>query len=241
MATKLGIVPTQTTTAPRRRASEIAQPLLSPKSSRWPDRLRCHQESGKPAAEGCPRSPHLSKPAIQAEIVKAVQEQFRPAQLELEGVTDQPDFASLVAKTAELVQQQTINIPRIQMVPIGVVKSGFKPFDLKLETLISGPSEELWRQYLRTGERKCCPLGQGGIEEKRLENYVVSGLVDFDDISYDDHADLLYDLATQTVKHFEGYLSEGDTAKVLRCHQREIARFIHAQMQEHFWEESGRL
>jgi len=61
--------------------------------------------------------------------------------------------------------------------------------------------------------------------------------VDFDDISYDDHADLLYDLATQTVKHFESYLAEGETAKVLRYHQREIARFIHAQMQEHFWEE----
>jgi type III restriction enzyme len=32
---------------------------------------------------------------------------------------------------------------------------------------------------------------------------VVSGLVDFDDISYDEHADLLYDLATQTVQHFK--------------------------------------
>ncbi len=81
--------------------------------------------------------------------------------------------------------------------------------------------------------------GTGGIEEKRLENYVVSGLVDFDDISYDDHADLLYDLASQTVKHFQTYLSEVDTGKVLRCYQREIARFIHAQMQEHFWEEAS--
>ena len=26
--------------------------------------------------------------------------------------------------------------------------------------------------------------------------------------------------------------------KVLRCHQREIARFVHAQMQEHYWEEA---
>ena len=63
--------------------------------------------------------------------------------------------------------------------------------------------------------------------------------MDFDDISYDDHADLLYDLATQTVAHFESYLSEGETGKVLRYHQREIARFIHSQMQEHFWEETS--
>ena len=56
-------------------------------------------------------------------------------------------------------------------------------------------------------------MGKGGIEEARLEDYVVSGLVDFDDISYDDHADLLYDLAGQTVKHFRSYLSEDDTAR----------------------------
>ena len=180
----------------------------------------------------------LSKPAIQAEIVKAVQEQFRPEQLELEGVTEQPNFAAVVAKTAELVQQQTITIPRILVIPTGVVKSGFKPFDLKLETLrYPVPSEELWSQYLRTGKRQLLSVGVGGVEKKRLEDYIVSGLVDFDDISYDDHADLLYNFATQTVEHFESYLSEGETAKVLRYHQREIARFIHSQMQEHFWEE----
>lgn len=34
----------------------------------------------------------------------------------------------------------------------------------------------------------------------------------------------------------EGYLSEDDARRTLRMHQREIARYIHAQMQEHFWE-----
>ena len=65
----------------------------------------------------------------------------------------------------------------------------------------------------------------------------MSGLVDFDDVSYDDHADLLYDLAIQTVQHFRSYLSELDTQKVLRLYQRDIGRFIHAQMQDHYWEE----
>jgi type III restriction enzyme len=81
-------------------------------------------------------------------------------------------------------------------------------------------------------------LGRGGIEEARLEDYIVGGLVDFDDISYDDHADLLYDLASQTVQHFRGYLSEDDTRKILRCYQRDIAKFIHAQMQKHYWEDA---
>jgi type III restriction enzyme len=240
LATKLGIVPTQTTSSTTVAGADIAPTFTRPDEQRVAQIAYTVIKSLENQPMKAPSLAALSKPTIQAEIVKAVQEQFRPAQLELEGVTEQPDFASVVAKTTELVQQQTITIPRIQIVPTGIVKSGFRPFDLKLDTLrYPAPSEELWSQYLRTGERQLLSVGVGGVEEKRLENYVVSGLVDFDDISYDDHADLLYDLATQTVKHFEGYLSEGETAKVLRYHQREIARFIHAQMQEHFWEEIG--
>ncbi|VGO18537.1 SNF2-related protein [Pontiella sulfatireligans] len=64
-----------------------------------------------------------------------------------------------------------------------------------------------------------------------------SGLVDFDDIDYEKHADLLYELASQTVNHFRAYLSEEETKKILWRHQKEIAAFIHAQMQEHYWED----
>lgn len=73
--------------------------------------------------------------------------------------------------------------------------------------------------------------------EPRFENYIVRSLVDYNDISYDDHADLLYDLASQTVRHFASYLKLDEVCDVVRCHQREIARFIHAQMQEHYWED----
>ena len=186
-----------------------------------------------------PTLAHLKNPEVQAAIVKAVQEQHRPAQMELEGVIELPDFAAVVARTVELVTQQTIDIPRILVVPKGEVKAGFKPFTLNLDALnYPAVSEELWIQLLRTNELELVTLGHGGIEENRMEDYVVSGLVDIDDISYDDQADLLYDLAAQTVKHFCSYLSEEDAGKVLRCYQRPIAKFIFAQMQEHSWEEA---
>ena len=144
----------------------------------------------------------------------------------------------MVARTVDLVTQQSIDIPRILVVPKGEVKSGFKPFTLELDTLkYPAVSDELWIQHLRTNELEVVSLGRGSIEEARLEDYVVGGLVDFDDISYDDHADLLYELATQTVQHLLTYLSEDDTRKVLRCYQRNIAQFIHAQMQAHYWED----
>jgi len=176
----------------------------------------------------------------QQHLVKAVEEQSTPAQLGLEGFTEQPDIAAIVARTVELVTQQTIDIPRVLVVPTGEVTSGFRPFTLELTALhYPAVSDELWAQHLRTGERDIIALGQGGGEESRLEDYVVSGLVDFDDISYDDHADLLYDLAEQTVNHFREYLSDDETKNVLRSYQRDIARFIHAQMQQHYWEDAA--
>ncbi len=41
------------------------------------------------------------------------------------------------------------------------------------------------------------------------------------------------------MRHFTSYLAEDDARKVLRCYQRDIARFIHAQMQEHYWEDAA--
>ncbi len=186
-----------------------------------------------------PTIEHLRRPETQAEIVRKVEEQTRPAQLALDGLDVQPDVAAIVAQTVELVTQQTIGIPRILVVPTGEVRSGFRPFTLDLTTLnYPSPSDELWAQHLRTGQRDIIAMSAGSAEESRLEDYVVSGLIDFDDISYDDHAELLYELAEQTVNHFRTYLSEDDVRRVLRLYQREIARFIHTQMQAHSWEEA---
>jgi type III restriction enzyme len=184
-----------------------------------------------------PSVEHLKSPEIQAAIVKAVEEQLKPAQLELEGMAEKPDVASVVARTVDLVMQQTINIPRILVVRKGEMSS-FKPFTLKLDSIRYQPgTDELWVQYLRTREAETVVMGRDNARERRLEDYIVSGLVDFNDISYDDHADLLYDLAGQAVARFRSYLAEGEVADVLRCYQKPIAKFIHAQMQEHYWED----
>jgi len=238
LATKLGLQPEHATSSTTIAGKDQSPAFAKPEEQKvaqiaW-EVIR--KLEGQP--QTVPTVECLKKPAVQAAIVKAVEEQRQPAQLELEGVTEKPDIAAVVARTVELVTQQTIDIPRILVVPKGEVKSGFKPFTLKLDSLkYPAVSEELWVQYLRTGGTEIVALARGGTGERRLEDYVVSGLVDFNDISYDEHADLLYDLATQTVKHFRAYLSEEEAAKVLRCYQRDIARFVHAQMQAHYWED----
>ena len=237
LATKLGVKPQQVTGSTTMAGQDQARAFTKPEEQQvakiaWEVIRKLENQP-----QMLPDINHLKKPEIQAVIVKAVEEQRQPGQLELEGVTEKPDIAAVVAKTVELITEQSINIPRILVTPKGDVKSGFRPFTLSLEALkYQAVSDELWIQHLRTNQLEVLALSRGGIEESCLEDYVVSGLVDFDDISYDDHADLLYDLAAQTVQHFKTYLSEEDTRKVLRCYQRDIARFIHAQMQSHYWE-----
>jgi len=58
--------------------------------------------------------------------------------------------------------------------------------------------------------------------------------MDFDDIDYFTHSDLLYALAEQLVKHLRSYLSEDETRNVLNKDRRLIAREIRAPMLSHF-------
>ncbi|MDO8810555.1 MAG: DEAD/DEAH box helicase family protein, partial [Gallionella sp.] len=213
LATRLGIRPSNATGNTQVAGQDI-QPIFTNLKDQKTAQITyevIRQMENQPAT--VPTLAHLKNPEIQAAIVKAVREQHRPTQMELEGVNEQPDFAAVVAKTVEWVTQHTIDIPRILVVPKGKgkggeVKAGFKPFTLKLDTLkYPAVSDELWIQHLRTNQLEVVTLGNDGIEKKRLEDYVVSSLVDFNDISYDDQADLLYDLAAQTVTHFCTYLT----------------------------------
>ena len=180
----------------------------------------------------------LRRPDIQARVVEAVKASYQE-QLTLEGVREPVDVERVVATVCAEVADATIDIPRVLVVPIGKVESGFSPFTLDLSSVHYQPvTEDLWIQHLRTAEYQVLSTGAGGIREERLENYVVRGLVDFDDVSYDEQADLLYDLAGQVVSHLRSYLTEEEAGKVLQFHQRALCALIHAQMHEpgHHWE-----
>ncbi len=187
--------------------------------------------------EHLPSSAELIKEDIAAEIVKQVEAELTPEQGELEGIVEKPDIAAIVAKTTELIVQQSIDIPRILVVPKGEVTLGYHPFTLDTKAINYQPVDrDLLIKHLRTSQEDTLSA-YGGIErENRPEDYLVRALIDFDDISYDAHADLLYDLAGQVVKHLQGYLEEDETRNVLQYYQRQLAEFIHAQMQEHQWE-----
>ena len=189
--------------------------------------------------EKVPTISYLSTPKVQSIVREAVAREYQPEQLEIEGVITPPDIAAIVAKTTKRVIQQTIDIPKIIVVPQGEVKSGFRSFALDVTDLnYRVPSKkELYIQSLATDDYTSLEIKTTTLEEVQLENYIVKNLVNFDDICYDENADLLYDLAGQVISYFLTYLSPEDTQKVLFYYQIEIANFVHNQMIKHFWED----
>lgn len=189
-----------------------------------------------------PTSGALLNADIQREIQEKVAELLKPKQDDLlKGADDQTpaiDLPALVAKATEVVVQQTIDIPRIAVVPKGEVTTGFRPFTLDVSQLHLQPGErEIVGQNLHTNEQFTL-AAEIGLKEQRPEDYIVHALIDFDDIDYFTHADLLYDLAGQMVRHLNGYLSESEVVNVLDRDRRLIAKEIRAQMMAHFFEDA---
>lgn len=237
---ELGIAPAQETGRFATDARTEVSPLFtSPEEQRVAQITISVIQRMSASPASLPGLDYLSRPEVRSEIARVVQAEYAPVQTELGIATPPLDVADIVARTAERVGQRTISIPRILLVPRGDVRARFEPFELDLRGLRYPPvSEDLWIRHLRTGQTDLLALDAGGMEEKRPEDYVVSG---FDDVSYDDEADLLYELASQVVRHLVSYLSEADAKKVLRYHQKEmkeIATFVHARMAPHFREDA---
>ena len=238
MASKLGLKPAQTTESTHLAGGEIAPAFETAAQQRVAQIAYEVIKRLEAKPKEVPTMAALETPAIQSAIIQEVAALYRPQQGELEGIVEQPDIAGIVSRTTSLMVREMIPIPRILVVPQGEVKSWFESFELDLKSLrYPAPSKDLWVHNLHTDIGEAVTVSGDGYRELRMENYVVGGLVDFDDISYDANADLLYTLATQTVNHFKSYLPEEEVWQVLHHHQKEIARFIHGQMQKHYREE----
>jgi type III restriction enzyme len=189
-----------------------------------------------------PTSSALLTPEVQSAILAELTERLKPAQGELLAEVDDAaptlDLSAVVSKTTEIVVQQTIDIPRIAVVPTGEVTTGFHPFKLGSLPNFQPGQREIVGQELRTNHQFTMSR-EAGIREQRFEDYIVKKLIDYDDIDYFTQAELLYDLAGQAVAHYQAQnYSENELHEVFDTYGAELARLIRAEMMAHFWEEA---
>lgn len=171
-------------------------------------------------------------------IVAQVNLELAPTQAVLEYAQGDVNTSILAERAVHAFRHHVIAIPRIVVVPTRGTTGRFRPFQLNLQGLLFQPvDDKILLQYLRTESQERLERGEPIVGEPRLENFIVRGLIDFDDICYDDHSDLLYELAGQVVRHVAGYAGNEDRQRnVLAYHQKALASEVHRQMLEHYEE-----
>ncbi|HEX7320439.1 MAG TPA: DEAD/DEAH box helicase family protein [bacterium] len=191
--------------------------------------------------EHLPVSADLTKPEIMKQITEKVKEMITSVQKELEGIVEPVNMDDVVAKTITMWTEFSIDIPRITVQPVGGVTRRYREFQLDLAAVRPEPVDnEILIQELHRREQHRLLSGTGIVPEENLEDYLVRGLMDFNDICYDDHSALLYGLGRQVVAHLRSYLkNEAEVLNVLQYHQQTLVNLVHGQMQDHYEEKAA--
>lgn len=193
---------------------------------------------GKNAHSGTTAS--LLRPEVQQNLVAEVQRRLIPSQTPL-GFDETPrtsisSIMAVVARTAEVVVDKTISIPRIMVVPVGEVRFEYNPFMIDVSGFQFSPaSNTLTIHSLQTNIQEFIGVGVKGFLEKTPEDSIVSALVSYNDVDYLAQSELLYDFANQVVRHLTETLGlETDVvARIVQDNQKLLARSIYLQMREH--------
>ena len=183
----------------------------------------------------------LAGAETQAAIKERVERIMGPQQGVLDGIAVAPDIADIVSKVTKAVAEYSIEIPQIVVLPDSRdISFGYRDFDLEgLERIAIRPmSDEIMIETLRTQERQYLTRNLLAKREPRLEDYLIRYLIEYDQIDYDDHSDLLYKLAGQMVARLRSYLKDDSEVEDVLLSQGKtlLVPFIFEQMKAHYWE-----
>ncbi|WP_163151811.1 DEAD/DEAH box helicase [Anoxybacillus sp. MB8] len=185
-------------------------------------------------------SKQLKDPSVQQQIIHEVNELYTSSQLSWFEEEPQKIVENMVAKAVELIPDLTIEIPRVILQPTGDISWGYYDFDLDCSVIpkLQPVAENILIEHLRTHQRELLQIKKDVQEiEEQLENYIVFHLMDYPNISYDDHAEVLYKLSGQLIGYLRSYLKEEDVKNVVVYNAKRLAQFIYAQMKAHYYEE----
>lgn len=177
---------------------------------------------------------------IRNHAIKAIQDNVRQKEplLYEEVVAEQiANIDEVVAEAIKTFIDNTIEIPRMT-VQKEIFEAKYSWFDLdtKFGFELKALQDEIIRMTLGVGEKdvETIQIEVGRRFDEPIDQ-IVSGLIDFDDVDYDENSELLYHLAEQALKAISSNLATNDElAKVVNDYKKAIVNTIYAQMKEHF-------
>jgi len=176
----------------------------------------------------------LMKPEVRAQVMEAVNKELNSGQGNL--------FAAQIFSEAESIYQtlvadfkkNIIEIPRMGLLQ-GEVTATFEDFDLNSSDFTY---EQLNEEIVRIGlkDRKMDVIEvKKGVYYGKPEKLLISELINFSEVDYDNNAELLHKLAKQAIVELKNNLKEGEDINTLVFQWRgAIASKMYHQMMEHF-------
>lgn len=161
------------------------------------------------------------KQAIKEEVASAV-------------IMDKPDIEALVDKIIESMEQATIDIPRVVLVP--KTDAAYRYLDFTPVVKSYQPVEqEILLEHLRTHEREKLGGYEMAYTHENPEDYIMSELVALTQKGggYNKNKQVIYSLAMKATDKLKSELKDKDLTNVLQYYSSQIASEIYKQMQEH--------
>lgn len=188
--------------------------------------------------EHLPSSKHLADVDLKRKLIEDVRSEYLVNQIDLFPEQTNAMVEQVVEALVEQTIQHSIDIPRIIIQPVGDVAWGYFNFELDTSSVKLQPvAEQILIQYLLNHDREVLQRKNVTVPEDRLEDYLVSALIDYPTISYEEHAELLYKLSNQLVNHLKSYLPDDNAVhNVLQYNRVKLAELIHEQMKTHYHE-----
>lgn len=180
----------------------------------------------------------LSDEKVKERIVKEVKERLAQSQVQTEMNLDdasKTDIEKTVENTIGLVQETTINIPRVIITPKGESRRKFHDFKLNISSLqkFERVSRDIAIRQLQSNVGFIIEAEELDYEESPERN-IAGALMDFDDIPYDGNNAVINSLAKQYADFVRSYENdEAEVKKIVLFNKREIANLLHDELFKH--------
>ncbi len=187
------------------------------------------------ANSGVKRVDDLQKEEVKKMVLEKVKSNLEQGQLNV--------FSASIAAEAEVIynavvssyKSNIIEIPRMDLVQ-DEVKVWFEDFDLDTSSGFDFRvmEEEIMRIGLKDKQVETIGVRQGAFTKEAPVNQIISELINFPEIDYDDNADLLHKLSTKAIEVLETKLDDKLKLPLLiRQYRKVIAGKIYDQVKSH--------
>ena len=188
----------------------------------------------------------LNKKGVKDKIKKSIKNKAKQGVLfeNLKEKDLEEAFENSYNKITDSIIEKTIEIPRITIQLKNDTEFSFKDFDLDTSNIGQFPpvEQEIFVRYLQEQKKVYTHsvTNSGSSGRDSWLNTIVNELLNYDEIDYDEHSDLLYKLATQALEHLKSYLGKDeDIDNVIQSYKSKISEVIYSQMMQNFYCNAG--